>query len=276
MERLQISRCQEKGLNLYMLRGDLVHPVISGNKLWKLRYNLEKAIRLGKERLITFGGAYSNHLLAVACATHGLGMKSVGIVRGDEPMNNRILEKCRDYGMQLIQVPRNEYRDKEKVLADLFPELEGTYVLPEGGSNALAVKGCAEAIPQETCYDHIFVATGTGGTLAGLAQGASMRMPGCVVEGIAVLKGVKYLEAEIEAWVPGLKNWKLHFEMHQGGYGKTPPSLLEFMRAFREETNISLDPIYTAKMMAAVLALTDANYFQRGASILCVHTGGNY
>ncbi|MDB6034261.1 MAG: 1-aminocyclopropane-carboxylate deaminase [Verrucomicrobiales bacterium] len=257
-----------------MLRGDLVHPVISGNKLWKLKYNLEEAGRLGKERLVTFGGAFSNHLLAVACAGASLGFQTLGIVRGEERMDSAVLKQCRQFGMQLLQVSRSEYRDKDELVRRLNLERAENYILPEGGTNALAVRGCAEAVPSDPAFDHLFVPVGTAGTLAGFALGASRVMPQASVEGIVVLKGGEFLRDTVRELIPEQPNWKLHLEFHGGGYARVDDRLRKFMQRFAAQTGILLDPIYTGKMMRAVFELAAENYFRSGSSILCVHTGG--
>jgi 1-aminocyclopropane-1-carboxylate deaminase len=257
-----------------MLRGDLVHPVISGNKLWKLKYNLEEAGRLGKERLVTFGGAFSNHLLAVACAGASLGFQTLGIVRGEERLDSAVLEQCRMFGMQLLQVSRSEYRDKDELVRRLNLENAENYILPEGGTNALAVRGCAEAVLEEPLFEHLFVPVGTAGTLAGFALGASRVMPQASVEGIVVLKGGDFLRDTMRALVPEQENWKLHLEFHGGGYARVDDRPIKFMQRFAAQTGILLDPIYTGKMMRAVFELAAGNYFRSGSSILCVHTGG--
>lgn len=274
VQELFCRELEGRGLRLSVLRGDLVHPVVSGNKWWKLKYNLEEAARLGKHRLVTFGGAYSNHLLAVACAGKDQAFSMLGIVRGEETLDSAVLQQCRQFGMELLQISRNEYRDKAEALRRLKLPTEKDFLLPEGGTNVLAVRGCAEAVPSRVNYDHIFVPVGTGGTLAGFALGASHAMPGAKVEGIAVLKGAECLRGTVEELVPALKNWKLHLDCHRGGYAKTDNELLAWMERFTAETGVPLEPIYTGKMMQAVFDLAAKHYFRPGASILVVHTGG--
>jgi 1-aminocyclopropane-1-carboxylate deaminase len=139
VEEVTLPEICEKGLRLFMLRGDLVHPLISGNKLWKLKHNLLEAGRLGKKRLVTFGGAFSNHLLAMACAGASLGFQTVGIVRGEEHLDSAVLQQCRQFGMELLQVTRAEYREKGVVIERLKLRDEENLILAEGGTNALAV-----------------------------------------------------------------------------------------------------------------------------------------
>jgi 1-aminocyclopropane-1-carboxylate deaminase len=257
-----------------MLRGDLVHPVISGNKLWKLKHNLLEAARLRKERLVTFGGAFSNHLLAVACAGASLGFQTLGIVRGEEQMDSLMLRQCQQFGMELLQVSREAYRDKPELVQRLNLDGENNYVLPEGGTNPLAVRGCAEVVPGNFSWDHLFVPVGTGGTLAGFAAGARQVIPVATVEGIAVLKGGDFLRSTVEELAPGQQNWKLHLDFHGGGYARVDESLLTSMQRFSAQTGILLDPVYTGKMMRAIFELAARDYFTPGTSILCVHTGG--
>jgi 1-aminocyclopropane-1-carboxylate deaminase len=274
VEELFFPEMKEKGLRLFMLRGDLVHPVISGNKLWKLKYNLEEAGRLGKERLVTFGGAFSNHLLAVACAGASLGFQTLGIVRGEERLDSGVLEQCRQFGMQLLQVSRSEYRDKNELVRRLNLANPENYILPEGGTNALAVRGCAEAVPKEALFEHLVVPVGTGGTLAGFALGASRVMPQASVEGIVVLKGGEFLQEVVRALIPEQGNWKLHLGFHGSGYARVDDGLIKFTQRFSAQSGIVLDPIYTGKMMRAVFELAAKDHFAAGGSILCIHTGG--
>jgi 1-aminocyclopropane-1-carboxylate deaminase len=274
LQELFLPDFMEHEVRVQILRGDLVHPICSGNKLWKLKYNLLEAIRAGKERLVTFGGAYSNHLLGVACAAAALGFRSLGIVRGDEPFNNVMLEQCRWFGMDLHQVSRSEYRDKKELIRRLDLDGAQNYVLPEGGSNRLALEGCAEAVPAGSVFDYIFVAAGTGGTLAGLAMGEARKNSRARLEGIAVLKGAGYLEEEVEALVPGLKNWTVHHDYHLGGYARSIPDYAKFLRQFPAATGICLDPVYTGKVFYALRELIRKQYFPPGAAILVIHTGG--
>lgn len=273
---LHYAAFENKKLRVQMIRGDLVHPFVSGNKLWKLKFNLLEALKQRKERLTTFGGAYSNHLLAVACAAASLGLKSTGFLRGEEAMDNPILHQCRLFGMQLVPVSREEYRERRKAFAageTGSVEVDSAYLIPEGGSNSLALEGCAEIIPEEH-FDYILVAVGTGGTLAGLALGANHRSPRTRVEGIAVLKGADFLEEEIRRLAPTLTNWRMHLEFHHGGYARTTDHLMAFIAEFASMTGILLDPVYTGKMMYAVNELAGRNYFPAGAKVLVVHTGG--
>lgn len=278
VEELVLPAFHRRGLRLLMLRGDLVHPVVSGNKLWKLKYNLLEAIQTKKKRLITFGGAYSNHLLAVACAAASLGFESLGIIRGEEPLDNPVLRQCQLFGMKFAQVTRAQYRRKYETLEQLG--LSGTtlvtstdWVIPEGGSNELALQGCAEVVPSMP-LDHIFVPVGTGGTLAGLALAASRANRHARVEGVAVLKSAEFLLHEVKKLALGLKNWKLHLDFHHGGYAKSSPALLDYISEFARTTGILLDPIYTGKMMYALHSLVEDGYFAQGKVILAVHTGG--
>ena len=193
----------EKQLEVSLKRDDLIHPFLSGNKWRKLKYILRDARTKGKTTLATFGGAFSNHLLAVACAGAMFEFKTVGFVRGEElEIKNPVLKICHLFGMRLIFIARNDYRDKEQIYSKYIPDHDPVYFIPEGGSCIEAIEGVAELMDEvSSTYDHIFVATGTGGTLAGLAKGVAGKSPDSMVHGIAVIKGGEYLKEEIKKWI---------------------------------------------------------------------------
>jgi 1-aminocyclopropane-1-carboxylate deaminase/D-cysteine desulfhydrase-like pyridoxal-dependent ACC family enzyme len=267
------------GLRLLVKRDDLIHPAISGNKWRKLKYNLLEARRQGYERLLTFGGAYSNHLVAVAAAGREFGFSTMGIVRGEkcEPLNPvlRFVEAC---GMEVFYVSRTKFRQKNRksMLADLKINLDGVYVLPEGGTNCLALAGCREIIAElDTLPNYVCVSCGTGGTMAGIVaalQGTSMAL------GFSVLKG-NFMKNSIRELLTSCGetshlNWDVIEGYHFGGYAKVKPELLSFMHRFTAETGIPSDPIYTGKMFFAILDLAQNGFFKKGSTILAVHTGG--
>lgn len=275
VEELRHPIFAARGLRLFVKREDQLHPFVSGNKWRKLKHNLIAAEESGAKRLVTFGGAYSNHLVAVACAARALGFASLGILRGEEPRENRPLSLCREFGMELVPVTRARYRDKQELVEELGLRTGENYILPEGGSNELAARGCAE-IAEELgeAFDHIATPVGTGGTLAGLAQGAGRFWPGTRVEGICVLKGGGFLAAEVARLAPGLANWKLHLDHHEGGYAKPSAALGRFIQDFTAKTGLPLEPVYSGRMMKGLAALAESDYFRPGAKILCLHTGG--
>jgi 1-aminocyclopropane-1-carboxylate deaminase len=276
---------ERRGVRLLLWRDDLLHPDLPGNKARKLKYNLLAAREQGHSRLLTFGGAYSNHLAAVAAAGRLYGFETVGLVRGEEHLPlNPTLARCQADGMQLHYLDRTTYRRRAEpaFLEQLQPQFGPAYLLPEGGTNALALRGVAELIGelrQHTDFDAVAVAAGTGGTLAGLALGlAEAQYPARVV-GVAALKGADFLRGEVdvltkEATGHVLSNYELHTGYHFGGYAKLPPELRAFIHQFEADFGVLLDPIYTSKMMAGVLDLIDKDYFAPGSTVVAVHTGG--
>ncbi len=259
----------EQGVTVHIKRDDLIHPFISGNKWRKLKYVLEDARDTGKNTLVSFGGAYSNHLVALACAGAMYGFKTMAFVRGEE-VQNHMLGLCRTWGMQLRFVSREAYRDKEQLYRSV--ETEHTYFIDEGGRGVLAAKGCEEILKDISGYSHVVCAAGTGTTMAGLIKAA---LPLNInVEGICVLKGAKGIEDDIRLLTPEYDNWTLHHRFHGGGYAKTTLELLALIDQMASQTGILFDQVYTGKMMQAVLTLVSESYFPKGSNILLVHTGG--
>lgn len=272
------------GVRLLLLRDDLNHPELPGNKWRKLKYNLHEADRLGHRTLLTFGGAYSNHLAAVAAAGRLTGLATIGVVRGEElatqPLNPTLAQARAD-GMHLHFLDRATYRRKHEpaVVDVLLQQLGPAYVLPEGGSNALALPGCAELVPELltlTNFDTLCVACGTGGTLAGLLVGLDGQREAL---GFAALKGAEFLRADINALTRQAtgreyQNWSLRTDYHGGGYARLSPELRLFVAEFRHRHGVLLDPIYTSKMMAGILDLLVQGYFKQGSTVVAMHTGG--
>lgn len=266
-------------------REDLNHPFISGNKWWKLKYNLEEARRLDKKTLLTFGGAYSNHIYAVAAAAKECKFKSIGIIRGEEVLPlNPTLRFATGHGMQLHYVSREDYRKKNEAgyIQQLHDTFGDFYSIPEGGTNSLAVKGCSEFAQTllDIDFDYLCLAAGTGGTMAGIIEGFADKRE---VIGISVLKG-DFLTKEI---VELLKNsalkkkssqvygkWQVLTSYHHGGYAKVSDALQNFIREMYRQHNLPLDPVYTGKLMWAVLEEVKKGFFKRGSTILALHTGG--
>ena len=263
-------------VHLDIKRLDLIHPQISGNKFFKLKYNILEAQKQGLTRILTFGGAYSNHIAATAYAAHLYGLKSVGIIRGEElatqPLNPT-LANAQKLGMQLHFVSRNEYRlrNDRNYLQQLHNQFSETFIIPEGGTNDLAVQGCQEILSQSDLqnYDVICCAVGTGGTISGLIERSSLHQH---VLGFSALKG-DFLKQDIMQWTKK-QNWSLTDAYCCGGYAKTSPELLAFIQNFEEQHAVPLEPIYTGKMMFGLFDLIKNNYFSAGTRILAIHSGG--
>ena len=273
------------GVRLLLWRDDLLNPDLPGNKARKLKYNLLAAREQAHTRLLTFGGAYSNHLAAVAAAGRLHSFETIGLVRGEEhqPLN-ATLARCRTDGMQLRYLDRSTYRRRAEpeFLQELLAQYGPAYTLPEGGTNALALRGVAELIGelrQHTGFDAIAVAAGTGGTLAGLALGLAETHYSARAVGIAALKGGDFLRAEVDALTQAvisqtLGNHELHTGYHFGGYAKLPPELRAFIQQFEADFGVLLDPIYTSKLLFGVLDLIAQGHFAPGSTVVAVHTGG--
>jgi len=281
----------ERKLRVFIKRDDLIHPVISGNKWRKLKYVLEYAQHEGLIHLVTFGGAYSNHLLATACAGEILGFETTGFIRGEasKPLNDT-LRKCAGYGMTLRYLTRENYRkttSNNKVHSrsidlpgNLANDLSGAYLMiPEGGSGPLGLQGCAEFAAElyaqdNVIYDHVVLALGTGTTAAGIANGfARLGLP-TRVESIIVLKGPGNIKQEVRAWLEPNASLKFHPDYHFGGYAKSTPALLTFIEGFETAMGIKLEPVYTGKAYYALIDLVKKSYFKAGSRLLFVHTGG--
>jgi 1-aminocyclopropane-1-carboxylate deaminase len=263
-------------ISLAIKRDDLNHPFISGNKLRKLKYNVLQAKAENKETLVTFGGAFSNHIAAVAYAGKEQGFKTIGVIRGDELFDkieeNPTLKFAQENGMQFEFVTREEYRHKTEIsfIEKLKEKFGDFYLVPEGGTNELAVKGCEEILTEEDAvFNYVCCAVGTGGTISGLINSA---LPNQKILGFPALKG-DFLTNEIRIFAKQ-DNWNLICDYHFGGYGKINLELIEFINTFFEETKVPLDPIYTGKMVFGVIDLIHKNYFPENSKILLLHTGG--
>lgn len=264
-------------VELYVKREDLLHSEISGNKFRKLKYNFQKAKQLGYSKIVTFGGAYSNHIAATAAAGRLSGMQTIGIIRGEElkevfESNPTLLKAYKD-GMRFEFVSRAAYRErnKEEYLEELKEKYSDAYIIPEGGTNTLAVTGCQEILkPDDAVFDVIACAVGTGGTIAGLINSANKNQQ---VIGFPALKG-DFLKEDIRKFVGDNQNWELSLEYHFGGYGKITRELMNFIEQFKQDTSILLDPVYTSKMMFGLLDLIEQGHFEKGTKILAIHTGG--
>lgn len=273
VEQIQHPLFTKKEVQVFVKRDDMIHPYISGNKWRKLKYILRDAEKLNKKHLVTFGGAFSNHLLASACAAAKFEFKSTGIVRG-EPVQNEILLFCRLFGMNLQFTDRESYRNKAGLFDKNFKDDPDAYFINEGGSGELAARGCAELLdelPRE--YDHIFCAAGTGTTAAGILSGILRHSLTSKMHVIPVLKGAEFLQAEIEK-LSGSCSYEFHSGYHFGGYAKTSPELMTFIQDFCSSTGILIDPVYTGKMFFSIFDLVSKDHFKPGDTILAIHTGG--
>jgi 1-aminocyclopropane-1-carboxylate deaminase len=263
-------------ITLTVKREDLLHPHISGNKFRKLKYNIQQAKAEGMKALLTFGGAYSNHIAATAAAGKEYGFTTIGIIRGEELADkiadNPTLRFAANCGMQLKFVTREAYRLKTDpdFLDGLKAEFGDIYILPEGGTNSLAIKGCEEILTEgDAHFTHVCCAVGTGGTITGIINSA---LPHQQVLGFPALKGAG-LSDDISKFARN-GNWQLIQYYHFGGYGKVTPELIAFMNDFFEKTAILLDPVYTAKLFFGVIDLANKSYFPENARVLLIHTGG--
>ena len=264
-------------IQLFVKREDEIHPLISGNKFYKLKYNILKAKELNSKILVTFGGAFSNHILAVAAVGNENDFKTFGIIRGEELENNwqenPTLKRAVDLGMNLVFVDREEYRLKEmgKTCKEFLQQNPLVFVIPEGGTNEFAVEGTKEILNTETIdFQYICASVGTGGTLAGLSLAADEKQE---VIGFSALKNGGFLVNEILKFTPK-QNFDVILDYHFGGYGKITAELISFMNEFYSQNSIPLDAIYTGKMMFGVFDLIQNSYFKENSKILVIHTGG--
>ena len=265
-----------RGIKLTVKREDLLHPHISGNKFRKLKYNVLEAQKLGKKAVLTFGGAYSNHIAATAAAGKEYGFETIGVIRGEELVNkigdNPTLTFAQQCGMMLKFVTRDEYRLKSdsQFVKSLETEFGDFYLVPEGGTNELAVKGCEEIlVAEDEKFTHIACSVGTGGTISGLIKSAQ---PQQKVLGFPALKGEGLANDICKFAPPG--NWELITAYHFGGYGKITEELIVFINDFYDNTGIPLDPVYTGKLFFGVIDLIHNGHFADNANILLIHTGG--
>ena len=275
IEEIKHHSITAAGVRLFMKREDLNHPNVSGNKWWKLKYNLAEAIRQKKDTLLTFGGAYSNHIYATAAAAREINLKAVGIIRGEEKTSiNPVIEFARRSGMQLHFITRESYRRKheEDFIQSLNADFGDYYHIPEGGSNKLAVRGVEEFVQNlQGDFDYICCPVGTGGTLAGLINGFKGLK---LIVGFSVLKHGSFLCEDVRRLGAIHDNWTIRTEYDFGGYAKATPWLSSFIDHFINEHNIPVEPVYTGKMMAGIFDLLDKGFFEKGSTILALHTGG--
>lgn len=277
IQQIDTALLKEKGIHLGIKRDDLLHPLISGNKWRKLKYNLVHMKALKKTELLTFGGAFSNHVHACAAAGKLFNLKTHAIIRGPElDNNNPTIQFAKQCSMQLHVVNRAEYRQRheQEYLNALQTRFPNAYIIPEGGTNSFALLGCEELVKSLPEHDYLICPTGSGGTLAGLIEGSKSSTQ---VLGIAVLKQAEYLKDEIRKLstkANNQNNWQLLTDFHDGGYGKFSPQLWQFCQYMNHNHNLPLEPIYSGKMMYALWQLIQQDYFPAGSKIIAVHTGG--
>ena len=262
------SMLKSKKVKLLIQSEDLNNPDCMGNKWWKLRFNLMEAVRQNQRIILTFGGAFSNHIAATALACNKLGLKSIGIIRGDFTANlNPTLLRAKEEGMQLQFVDRETYRNKFNI--DWKSIYGDFYLIPEGGTNELAVKSCEEMVSFKD-FDIVCVPVGTGGTFSGVIRGLKTSQ---FALGFSALKGGDFLTAEVKKYV-NTSNWSIQLDYHFGGYAKVSQQLVTFMNEFKRDFSIQLEPIYTAKMFYGIFDMIKNNYFPPNSTIIAIHTGG--
>jgi 1-aminocyclopropane-1-carboxylate deaminase len=263
-----------QGLKVFIKRDDLIHPTISGNKWRKLKYLLKKAQAENKTHLVTFGGAYSNHLLATAAASAKFGFKATGIVRGEQ-VENDTLFLCRLYGMNLIFADRESYRDKPMLFNKYFANDKDAFFIDEGGASAEAARGCSELVNElAATYDHLFCACGTGATAAGIINGLQNNGLSTQFNAVPVFKNGGFIADEIGKYLIAPANYMVHAGYHFGGYGKVNNELITFVKKFIATTGILIEPVYTGKMLYAIYDLAAKGYFKPDSHILAMHSGG--
>jgi 1-aminocyclopropane-1-carboxylate deaminase/D-cysteine desulfhydrase-like pyridoxal-dependent ACC family enzyme len=265
-------------IRFYLKRDDMLHPLVSGNKWRKLKYNLIAAREQGFDTLLTFGGAFSNHLYATAAAGQVFGFRTIGVVRGEELADrprNPTLAFCEAAGMQLHFVSRNAYgqKDDPAFIAELQHRFGPCYVVPEGGTNELAVRGTAEIIPEIVQQlgktpDYVCCAVGTEGTVLGLMQSAPEPT---TVLGFLALKAPNFA---LPRQPSDSARFQLMTDYHFGGYARTTPALLDFIRTFEQKSGIQLEQVYTGKLLFGIYDLARQGYFPDGATVVALHTGG--
>lgn len=288
IQEIQHDLLQSKGIQLLIKRDDLIHPQVSGNKWRKLKYNLLVAKKEQQNTLLTFGGAFSNHIYATAAAGKVFGFKTIGLIRGEriEPLNPT-LAYAESVGMELYFISRTDYRKKDDITyqKQIQSKFGDFFLIPEGGTNESAIKGCSELVKEvddqlSELPDYWCASCGTGGTLSGIIKGLNGRQK---ILGFSALKGdfhqkdisqLLYKGSDTSKVSDTLDNWQINTDYHFGGYAKFKPELIDFINTFKKENNIQLEPIYTGKLFYGIYDLIKNDYFPKGSSILAVHTGG--
>ncbi len=277
IETINLPILTEKNIRLSILREDTLHPTISGNKYRKLKYNLLEANRLNYKRIITFGGAFSNHIAATAAAGAEFGFETIGIIRGDELATkkdlNPTLQLAQENGMTLKFIDRTSYRNKtaQSFLEALQQEFGEAFIIPEGGTNSLAVKGCEEIIDERMQdFQYICCPVGTAGTISGIIKSLQNNQ---IALGFPALKNSDFLHNEIKKFTL-FTNYELINDFHFNGYAKVSEELINFVKTFYHQTKIPLDLVYTGKMLFGLISMIENDYFLPNTTILAIHTGG--
>ncbi|MBD2195818.1 MULTISPECIES: 1-aminocyclopropane-1-carboxylate deaminase/D-cysteine desulfhydrase [Calothrix] len=285
IQPIQSLIAQQIGMELSVLRLDNMHPLVNGNKWFKLKYNLLEAQQRNLTTLLTFGGAYSNHIFATAAAGNLLGFRTIGMIRGEERLPlNPTLSFAVQQGMQIFYLDRQKYRQRHtaELQAELQQRFGNVFIIPEGGGNLNGVRGCMEIV-NNAAFDTVCVACGTGTTLAGIILSLTKSQRAI---GFPVLKGGEFLKSDVDNWLKNylasglpvaheeIASWQLICNYHMGGYAKVNDELLQFQQQFTQEQGIPLDYVYTAKMFYGVMDLLKQGFFPKGDRILLIHTGG--
>lgn len=280
IEEINDSFLNERKISLYLKREDLNHIALSGNKWHKLKHNIQEARKLKKTTLLTFGGAFSNHIYATAAAGKIFNFRTIGVIRGEEHLPlNPTLSFARENGMELYYMDRTVYRrkDSSESIEKLKERFGDFYLIPEGGTNEWAVKGCSELMHKINLdFDYVCCPCGTGGTLAGLISGLNGKSNAL---GFAVLKGASFLKENVKSLLKNsggelLTNWEINLDYHFGGYAKMNNELLNFINNFYTVSKIPIEPIYTGKMLFGIYDLISKGFFTQGTRIIAIHTGG--
>lgn len=273
-EEVLYEPINKHGIQLFLKRDDLIHPFISGNKWRKLKYSLLNAKTANKTHLVTFGGAFSNHVLAMAVAGAKFNFKTTAFIRGEEA-DNQLLDMCRLFGMNLFFVSREAYQNKENLYQQNFSDDTNAFFINEGGYCNEAEKGCREIIYElKNNYDYLFCGAGTGATAGGIVNGCATLGLQTEINIVSALNGGDFLRKEIDHLLVAPGYYNLLTDYHFGGYAKTKPPLIEFIKHFCQTTGILLDPVYTGKVVFAIADLATQNYFKPNSKILMIHTGG--
>lgn len=276
---VELPACSTRGISLGIARLDLIHPIVSGNKLFKLYYFLEESLRTGRKTLVTFGGPYSNHLVATAFACHSAGICSIAVVRGERPeILSHTLQHCESYGMKLHFIPRlvfDEQKNQELFQQELCQRFGEAIIIPEGGYHPLGAKGASLIMDKIAAHNptHVCTAVGTATTLAGLLQNAKRAEQ---VVAVPVIRNMTDIYDRLVYLGCSSSQDRLHIfnEFHFGGYAKKNEELIAFMNSFYHSCAVPTDFVYTAKMMFGIINKIEAGFFPQGSRVVCLHTGG--
>lgn len=290
LQALNLPQFEKRNIDVKVLRLDLMHPHLGGNKWFKLKENLILARQQQHSTLLSFGGAWSNHIRALACAAEAEGFQSIGMIRGElvEPLNP-VLRYAAEQGMQLHSLDRTAYRRRTEppFIAELHERFGDFYLIPEGGSNTAGVQGCTEIadfLPwkeadKPASQRFVLLACGTGTTLAGLLMGMAQRDIQATVVGVAVLKGADFIAEQVRQWLSALgpelvPPWQVELDFHEGGYARSNTSLESFIADFRQQTRLPLEPVYSGKLFKAVASMVKLGRFPPGSELVIIHSGG--